>query len=231
MIARNALFIFGLTSHAAFSALVVSSGLEDGSGALPDRAIVTSEGALVATGFAGVGVFSLPDDEVDRLAISKDFAGLIAAFQPVVGTDDFQAGLVSLIGSPAAPGFFYVVNEGIDPVASGLSGATIYSFFGNGPTLAESMELGLFRHSSVLAGNVDGQGNTRTYFFNLSDGVPKLGAFGSTSQVASIPQLGTFDQPFATMVLETIPEPGISISFLAGVSMLAFRCRQRSGQV
>jgi hypothetical protein len=190
--------------------------LVDGTGALPDRAVVGIGGEAMTFGFVGTGVFSSADLQVDQWVIGGNLGELVNAFSPVFGTDNFQDGIPTHYSISAIPGFFSIIDVAVDPLGEGLVGASIYTFIGNGSSLADSTAIALFRHNGTLDSNPG-----TTLQLNLGEGEVKIGGFTTVS--IPLDEIGTGTPTFSA--LQLIPEPSALVLGITGLTGI-FRRRR-----
>jgi uncharacterized repeat protein (TIGR02543 family) len=175
--------------------ILEGTGLLDASGG--DTMVVDESDVPLASGIAAAGYFTLTEAEVADALANEDYDRLRASFV-TLASDDFVTGVrdVLIIGAPV-PGFYYFyIDLGIQPAI--LLNRPLYSFLGNGSTLANSTQLALVRHSYQI---------TKDYqpcylFFNPYD--EHTVVFGTTGESTySSEFLGT-DIPTATIGLRNI---------------------------
>lgn len=177
---------------------------------------------LLNSGYAGTGRFNLSDSDVD-LAVSTGgtFAALLApgAFNPYVGVDDFSTGITNLLG--AVPGA-YAISSAVNPGAN--AGATLYTFIGNGTTLAGSTAIALFRHTIAIAADDPGSPTPNEYAPDLVNGLLLVGTAVSLSVTDA--NLGITNQLVSgVQLVEVIPEPSSAMMTIVGALFLLRRKR------
>jgi hypothetical protein len=213
---RNAFIAWLALCAPAFAAIVDVNPIVNFDGGSMDRVVIMNNTPLVS-GFAGSGYFSITDAQVDALISANDYATLVSAFSATIGTDDFMTGYPNLLGISAIPGLFAINNSSITPGAT--IGQTIYTFFGDGTTLAGSANVGLFAHGTTLTADPAPPGLPNSYALNLADGVVKIGGIQGAPLMVNVDfrELGLGVLPVqAAMQMVPVPEPSAALLIAMG---------------
>jgi hypothetical protein len=218
---KNIIIINALAFASTSAAIIQVSSVPNLSGGSGDYLVVNSGGNLLSSGFAGTGGFSSNDVAVATLITNNDYAGLIAAFTPFIGTDNFVLGTAAVLG--AVPGAFTISVGSFDPTS--FIGQSLYTFIGNGATLATSTEYGLFRHTGTLAADPAAPSLPTEYFMDLNNGTSLIGTFGTKNNVTDA-NLGIDNATVATyQLVNSVPEP--STLLLSAIGVLGLLRRKR----
>jgi hypothetical protein len=172
------------------------------------------------TGIASSGTFSITDAAVDALITAGKYQDLVSAFASgtLIGSSDFTNDASDYFGL-VVPGA-YAFSSGINFNETTIIGQTLYTFMGDGGTLATSGSLGLYRHSNTLAADpvIPPESN---YDLKLSGGTLLVGTAGS--KVMTITDLAA--GPLAYKTITLIPEP--STALLGALGALGLLRRRR----
>lgn len=221
---RKFLAAICLMSTSAHSAIVLTTSHPNLDGTTtPDTFIVDTLDARLVTGFAGVGGFAtLTDLEVTTLVGLRDFDALADDFVPFVGTDNFSAGMIFQNGN-ASPGAFAVQNDVLDPTS--FIGQSLYTFVGDGSSLALSNAYLLFRHTETLSADPLPPAGPNQYSLDFGSGALLVGT--STTIFTTDAPLGINSSTEVNAIqLEVVPEP--SALLLSSVGILALLRRKRA---
>lgn len=206
-----------LISTNAFGAIINSSTFVNFDGSSPDSIIVNSTGSALTSGYAGTGYFTISDSEVSNLIVTNDFSTL-ATFFVTFGTDDFATGVDNIFGTGDIAGGFAIVNDSVDPTAA--IGRTLYSFFGDGGSIADSTEVGLYRHAEVLTADPAAPAPPNEYFLYINGGEILVGDSTTGTTVIDGETIN-----HSALRLFVIPEPSSLI--LGGLGSLLVLRRRR----
>jgi hypothetical protein len=183
-----------------------------------------SADTLLSTGFAGFGGFSISDSDVTNAIAANNFALLISSFTPFVGTDDFLTGMVGLNGAATAGA--YAINA--DPFSvTPYIGQNLYTFVGDGSSLATSAAFVLFKHTETLVADPGGTSVPNSYSYDLSatNGTLLVGTRDTFSGFTDANFGLTAADVSTVKMFSPIPEP--SALLLCGVGSLALLRRKR----
>ena len=206
--------IVSLMAAASSSAAIMS---ESAFGGASDLLVLNSSGALVSSGLAASGFFSISDAEVTADLNAGKFSDLFATFTPIVSDNFVQGGTALTSGTPV-PGFYATGNTSFDPTA--YIGKTIYTFITDGSSLVSPgsnyILLSFGGKLSVAADPVAPPPTTYNVF--AGDGTILLGQKGPVvhSDVAG----GDFNT-----LQFSVPEPSVALLGLLGVAGLVRRRR------
>jgi hypothetical protein len=215
------IIVISSLAYTANAAIVQVSSVPNLSGDSGDYLVVDSTGALLTSGFAGTGGFSVSDVTVSSLVSNNDYSGLIAAFTPFVGTDDFILGTSAVLG--VVPGAFTISVDPFNPTS--FIGQSIYTFIGNGATLGSSTEYALFLHSETFTADPAAPSLPNEYFMDLANGTSSIGVFGTKNNVTD-GNLGITNATVSTyQLVNAIPEPSSLLLSIVGLVFLARRKR------
>ena len=219
--ATNILTFSALAVASASAAIIQVSSVPNLNGLTGDFLVVDSLGNLLSTGFVGTGGFSSNDAAVATLVSNDDFTGLISAFTPFIGTDDFVLGTQAVLG--VVPGAFTISVAPFTPTP--FIGQSLYTFIGNGATLQSSTEFALFLHTDKLAADPAPPATPTEYFMNLTNGSSLIGSFGTKNNVTD-ENLGLAGATVATyQLVNAIPEP--STLLLSAIGVIGLLRRKR----
>jgi hypothetical protein len=220
-LATNIITLSALALVSAGAAIIQVSSVPNLNGSAGDFLVVNSNGDLITSGFVGTGGFSSNDVAVATLVSNDDYAGLIAAFTPFIGTDNFVLGTSAVLG--VVPGAFTISVDPFTPTS--FIGQSLYTFIGNGATLATSTEYALFLHTEKLAADPAPPATPTEYFLNLTTGVSSIGTFGTKNNVTDV-NLGITNATVATyQLVNAVPEP--STLLLSAIGVLGLLRRKR----
>jgi len=185
----------------------------------PSLPVVDNTGAPIATGFVGVGFFASDSAVTDN---ARDFTALLSGFNQ-------YGSPAGLAGAGAAPGLFDLVSPANWTVAVPFTstapqiGKNIYVVFGNGASLAESEQLGIWKSNNVF-GKEDEAGNGGTFAdIATGQGALLLGLSGGAQSFGG--GAINYSDSIRLVAADGIPEP--STGLLAGLAGLALVARRR----
>lgn len=178
----------------------------------------------LTSGIAASGTFSINDAAVDALVATKSYQSLVAAFGlgTLLGSSDFANDASDVFGL-AVPGA-YAFSSGTNFNETPIIGQTLYSFVGNGATLAASTYFALYRHNTTLAADPAIPPETN-YDLKLTGGSLLLGTLGTKE--LTIPDLAGGAQSYRTITLEGVAIPEPSAALLGAIGALGLLRRRR----
>jgi|GEM_PF-1789562 len=214
-------------TNSSYGAAIQAANTPDLSGnATLDHFIENSSAdTLLTSGFAGFGGFSITDSDVSIAIAANDFASLTGAFTPFVGTDDFLTGMVGLNNGATAGA--YAITADPFTVTVPLLSQTLYTFIGDGSTLAGSTAFALFKHTQLLVADPGGTSLPNSYSYDLATTNGTL-LVGTRDTLAGFTDanFGVTNIEVSTVKLFTlVPEPSSII--LCGIGSLALLRRKR----
>lgn len=214
-----------LIAVSLFSANVNGATMQGGTvvdytGNLPEAVILDAVGNPLASGYYGVGYFNLSDEAIADFILIQDAVSLNSSFV-ALGSDNFQTGVPSLIGTGATPGLASLNNTNFNPTP-GL-GRTLYTFITDGTMLGDTQSYALYKHTGVIIA-ADPENPPATEYSALLDGGELL--FGTAGGPLLINATDVGPVNFAqTIQIAAIPEPSSLMLSVIGMSILLRRKR------
>lgn len=213
-------FSFIAISYADASIVLVTSHPNLDGVTSPDVFIIDTVDTKLATGYAGLGVFStFTDLEVQSFIASNDIASLATNFVASIGTDNFVIGMTTQNLAPS-PGAFAIQNTSFDP--SSIIGKSLYTFIGDGLSLGSSGAFALFKHTQTLVADPAPPGTPNEVNLNLGNGTLLL---GSTKTIQTTDVALGLTTPTNVSAIQLVPEPSTLLLSAFGVLGLLRRKR------
>jgi PEP-CTERM motif len=194
--------LLALAAQSKATTIILKNFDEGGAGARPLTDHTTNTPLAANSGSVSIGTFAtLTDAQItsmgafnaaNRNALLADFLAFADSVNNPTRTGDTNAFDI--------PGLYSGVNNGINAAADPKIGKAIYTFIGNGPTLASSTQIGIVKDNDSFV--LDDQPViTANAFLYEPTSVILVGQLG-----AQIP-VGPLGGSFSTLQLAAVPEP------------------------